>query len=167
MKMTKKIGRNILLERFYYEPLTGDVVWGSGRKAGTIATTKTKNGYLEICTYVDKKRYRIYAHRFAFLYMTGEIPKQVDHDDRNRLNNVWSNIESSSNRENSKNKKRYSSNTSGVCGVTWNKASKKWQGQIKVDYKNINLGLYAEFSDAVNARKNAEVLYGFHKNHGT
>ena len=37
---------------------------------------------------------------------------------------------------------------------------------IKVNYKNKHLGRFDAFSDAVKSRKEAEVAFGFHKNHG-
>jgi hypothetical protein len=34
----------------------------------------------------------MYAHRFAFLYMTGSIPEEIDHIDGDGGNNIWSNL---------------------------------------------------------------------------
>ncbi len=57
-------------------------------------------------------------------------------------------------------------NTSGVTGVTWDKSNNRWIAQIVIDGRHKKLGRFTDFSKAVDARKNAEVLYGFHKNHG-
>lgn len=51
------------------------------------------------------------------------------------------------------------SNTSGVTGVTWNTAMKKWIAQIQVRGKNIYLGSYDSKSDAAKARHAAEIKY--------
>jgi hypothetical protein len=51
-------------------------------------------------------------------------------------------------------------------GVTWHKAGKKWKSQIGVNGSTINLGYYEDKEEAVRTRKEAEVKYGFHTNHG-
>ena len=48
---------------------------------------------------------------------------------------------------------------SNVTGVTWVKSCNKWGARITVDKKQIYLGYYDEFDEAVEARKNAEKLY--------
>lgn len=53
----------------------------------------------------------------------------------------------------------YSHNSSGITGVTWNKERRKWQAQIVVNDKNINLGRYESFDDAVKARLEGEKKY--------
>ena len=69
-------------------------------------------------------------------------------------------------RENCKNKKRPSTNTSGIIGVHWDKKSSKWSAQICVNYKKIFLGYYDNITDAASARQTAEKKYNFHPNHG-
>jgi len=166
----------VLLERLYYEPSTGEIRWKEktnkfkGRpykKSNKIATTGGKNGYLEVAVMVNYVKYRMYAHRFAFLFMGEDMPKQVDHIDHDRSNNKWSNLASADSLSNGKNMSKSKANTSGVTGVTWDKAKNRWLAQIYVDGKYSSLGIFVQFADAVNARKNAEVLYGFHENHGS
>jgi hypothetical protein len=65
-----------------------------------------------------------------------------------------------------RNAKKPITNSSGYIGVNWHKSAKKWMAQIKVNRKNIYLGLFTNKEDAVEARKEAEVEHGFHKNHG-
>lgn len=110
---------------------------------------------------------RTQAHRWAFLYMTGSFPEEmVDHINHNKLDNRWENLRPVTNQENQRNMKKPKDNTSGVVGVYWHKPAKRWLASIRVDSRLVHLGSFASFSDAVDARKNAEVLYGFHENHG-
>jgi hypothetical protein len=44
--------------------------------------------------------------------------------------------------------------------------SNKWQSYIKVSTIKINLGRYDNYEEAVKVRKEAEVKYGYHPNHG-
>jgi len=64
------------------------------------------------------------------------------------------------------NRAKGANNTSGICGVTWNKKAEKWQAQITVAGRGIYLGVYDELQSAGKARKQAEAKYGFHVNHG-
>ncbi|MEN2467887.1 AP2 domain-containing protein [Ornithinibacillus sp. JPR2-1] len=50
-------------------------------------------------------------------------------------------------------------NTSGIRGVKWNQARRKWEVNISVNKKRIYLGLYEELEDAAEARRKAEEKY--------
>ena len=50
-------------------------------------------------------------------------------------------------------------NTSGVRGVKWNKARKKWEVSISANNKRYYLGLYSDLEEATKVRKNAEEKY--------
>ncbi len=147
-----------------YNPDTGVFKWAVSKaqrvERGDVAGYDSK-GYIRI--EIDNKPY--FAHRLAFLYMTGEMPvDQVDHKNRVRNDNRWINLKEASNSDNQKNKSLQKNNTSGVVGVAWRET--RWVARIMVDKKAINLGSFAEFHEAVNARKNAEIFYGFSENHG-
>ena len=60
-----------------------------------------------------------------------------------------------------------SDNTSGVTGVSWNKAQGDWQARIKVSGRLVHLGRFKKFEDAVQARAKANIDFGFHFNHGS
>ena len=66
-------------------------------------------------------------------------------------------------KDNSRNRGVKRLNKTGVTGVTWRKARSgdggSWRASIMVDGKNISLGSYANFDDAVAARKEAELKY--------
>lgn len=55
-----------------------------------------------------------------------------------------------------RNTKLHARNTSGVRGVTWNAARKKWVAFICVDYRQTYLGSFDDFSAAVAARAEAQ-----------
>ncbi len=163
----KMISQKRLKKTIHYNPETGlftRIIRSKYKNnTGLVKTGVSSQGYLRLT--VEGKRH--YAHRLAFLYMNGSMPKeQVDHIDHDRTNNSWSNLRSVSPAENNKNMSIRSDNSSGVHGVDWKERDNRWRARIYVDGKESHLGYFAEFSDAVNARKNAEALYGYHKNHG-
>ena len=79
----------------HYDPETGKFTWLEQRgrqKAGDEAGAYSEAlGYLLIG--INGTRH--YAHRLAWLYMTGEWPENViDHEDRNGANNRFANLKS-------------------------------------------------------------------------
>lgn len=127
------------------------------RKAnvGDIAGTVAKNGYITIS--VDCKRY--YAHRLAFLFMTGDMPKQVDHKDRNRSNNKWSNLRKATHSNNEANKPAKKGCKSRHKGVSVHHSTGMWRSRIKVNKKEISLGLFKCETDAAIAYNAAAKKY--------
>lgn len=160
-----------LKEVLHYCPETGVFTWLMNRrsvKKGAVAshvwTSNDGKRYIQIRVYGRLD----YAHRLAFLYMTGEFPEdEVDHQDGNGCNNVWSNLRAVTHAENTKNVRKTSANTSGVTGVVWDRKNKKWRAQIGYRGCNCPLGRFHDKEEAIAARKAAEVFYGFHENHGT
>lgn len=156
-----------LAKELDYDFKSGVFTWKKDKttrvKAGDIAGT-LKDGYLRIR--LNNKAY--YAHKLAWLYVYKVLPtQQIDHINHNRADNSIVNLRLVDAKDNSKNRTKNKNNTSGVMGVYWYKDRKRWVARIKIDDKLVNLGSYVNFSDAVNARKNAEVLYNYHENHNT
>ena len=107
------------------------------------------------------------AHRLAWVYMTGEWPTtQIDHINHSGSDNRWINLRDVSSSENSRNSSKYKRNKSGFNGVHFYKARRKWIAYIKHNSKLIYLGVFEDKEDAIDARKAANIKYGFHENHG-
>ena len=132
-------------------------------KVGDIAGGIRSDGYASIS--VDGGLFL--SHRLAFLYFDGMFPlNDVDHINGKRADNRWINLRKVTRLENTRNIKIRKNKTSGFVGVNFDRASNKWRGQIKVKRKNVYLGMFSDIDDAIKARKDAEIKYGFHKNHG-
>lgn len=67
---------------------------------------------------------------------------EVDHIDRNKLNNTAANLRMVTCGENRRNKGKQRGTTSQYIGVSWNKCSKKWLAYIKHNKKNKYLGCF-------------------------
>lgn len=174
MQPTKEYVRELL----DYDPLTGILRWKprsesrfasasladswNKQYAGKVAGRLGSNGYRYIK--IEKVNYR--EHRIIWLWVHGEWPPQVDHDDRDTSNNRLSNLKKATNVTNSKNKGLRSDNTSGIPGVQWSDRKQRWTVEIYVDGARKYVGQFREKGDAVTARKNAERQHGYHPNHG-
>lgn len=162
-----------------YEPDTGKLFWKerplemfkserswkmwNTRFAGMEAFASIgRQGYFQGGLY-NKTRY---AHRVIWKLRHGVEPDQIDHLDGDRTNNRLHNLREVSAAENRKNQRRPERNVSGVIGVGWSDQRKKWRAQIQVDGKCKHLGLFEDLEAAAIARKEAEIQYGFHPNHG-
>ena len=169
-----------LRELLSYDPGTGLLMWHPRPiemfpDERTFKGWNTKYAGKEALTAVNDQGYRggrIFcvchnAHRVAWAVYHGAWPaKQIDHINGNKADNRITNLRDVSQTENLRNTVTYSTNTSGVCGVSWRKETCKWRAQITLRGKSCHLGYFADFDDAVAARKAAEVKYGFHPNHG-
>jgi hypothetical protein len=73
--------------------------------------------------------------------MTGEWPSaEIDHIDKNKLNNAWNNLRAASRAQNLTNVAARSA--TGFKGVYWDKRRKKWKSHITHNRKTINLGRF-------------------------
>ena len=86
-----------------YHPELGHFTWNGYANAraqeGNIAGTQNK-GY----RYVTINGIKFAVHRLAFLYMDGDYPEEVDHDDRIKWNNKWNNLKRSNRKLNNSNR---------------------------------------------------------------
>lgn len=156
----KPITQEDLKRTLDYNPISGVFTWVYGAanysaKAGDIAGFFDKDYYCIIS--ILGKEYK--AHRLAFLYMTGVIPKIVDHIDRNPSNNIWVNLRAATHSLNMFNTGLRSHNTSGYKGLVLDKRSGRWSARIGFEGKSISLGEYLTKELAIEARLRGEERY--------
>ncbi len=103
-------------------------------------------------------------HRAIFEYHNGfPVPDnmEVDHVDRNGLNNLRYNLRVCTSAQNKVNSSLHRNNTSSYKGVHWDKSRHKWYAEIGFNYHVINLGRYDDIEDAIDAyKKKAIELFG-------
>lgn len=85
--------------------------------------------------------------------------KEVDHKDRNRSNNQRKNLRICTSQQNRGNTSARKNSKSGILGVWWDKAQKRWHTKIGFRNKIYWLGSFVKKKDAVKARKDAEKKY--------
>jgi hypothetical protein len=147
---------------FHYDNDSG-VLYRKYKKKICAVTTTTHKGY--ITTMVGGRNYRV--HRLVWLMVYGEFPaNQIDHINGIKSDNRIQNLRDVDNKENHKNMKQFSNNSSGHVGVTWDSKRNKWFVSITVEGKTKALGRFLDFAKAVLVRKSAEQQFCFHKNHG-
>ena len=185
-----KLTQEYLKECLYYNKDTGTFIWKkrpiehfgntsysericnmwNGKFCGIMAGKVQPHGrtkYIYISITTDGERKIFSAHRLAWLYTHGSFPMlQLDHIDGNGLNNIISNLRDVTFLENCKNRRLSSKNTSGFTGVYWVEKSNKWLANIYVNGKRIRGGLFLNIGDAIEKRKQMNIEYGFHENHG-
>ena len=89
-----------------------------------------------------KNRKFMYLHVFIAERIGLDCTNEVDHKDRNKLNNQRDNLRAATRSQNAVNREVQTNNTSGARGVRWSIGASKWCAEIKVDGKSIHLGLY-------------------------
>lgn len=140
-----------LKQLLHYDPETGIFRWLVRRGPkfpGDVAGSENDKGYIQIG--LDGKTYR--AHRLAWLYMTGEWPKdEIDHRNRVPNHNWFDNLREAGGNQNQANVDKQKNNTSGYKGVQLYKRTGKWQAYIIVNRKQKHLGYFSKVEDA--ARK--------------
>ena len=158
-----ELTENILKKLLHYNPETGVFIWLKsptkshpylkGREAGSV----NRRGYRRIK--INGRGY--YAHRLAFLFMTGEWPKtrEIDHINKNPFDNKWANLRECTVSENQRNVKVRIDNTSGHKGICWHKKEKKWHSRITVNGIRKFLGSFPTLQEAVKARSQAELEF--------
>jgi len=85
--------------------------------------------------------------------------KQIDHKDRDRLNNRKSNFRFCTQGDNAKNSTIPINNTSGFKGVSLHKNSKKWRARITLNDRLISLGVFKDKLSAAKAYNAAALKY--------
>ena len=128
----------------------------AGRKIGSVGTSNS-NSYL--ITKIHGKNYKV--HRLIYLWHHGYMPEQVDHINKDSLDNRIENLRAASSSQNMMNRSLFSNSTSKVKGVSWHKRAKKWFAYVDVNKKRTNIGYFSDLELAELVASEAR-----HKFHG-
>ena len=180
--MKKEITTELVRDLLNYDQDTGVFTWRSrdrrwfksqrsfsiwnNRFAGEAAgcVHKGATGYPQTVIRVFGKSW--YAHRLAFIWIGEVLPDQVDHLNRDSLDNRWCNLVASSAKENAKNLSMQGNNTSGVTGVCWHKARGKWVAHVMLDGRRKHLGLFTDLLEAAQVVRAFKAVNGYSDGHG-
>lgn len=130
-------------------------------RIGELAGGVDSKGYFVIR--INKQKYR--AHRLYYMYYHNlevlDVNVYIDHVNGNVADNSKENLRIATHRENVRNSKLGSRNTSGTTGIYWHKRDKKWTAGIGVDGKLVNLGYFSDKTAAIVAYERASIdLHG-------
>ena len=135
-----------------YNPETGRFIWikpsykNKNGNVGKVAGYLDQDGYVRIT--IDRRRY--YAHRLAWLYMTGSWPeKQIDHKNRMESDNSWLNLRLATHAQNQHNRGVLKNNKTGLPGVVERKWG--WVAYIMREGVNNYLGSFKDPDEAYGA----------------
>lgn len=175
----------VLRQLLRYDPETGRLFWlprdesllpptkPGSRKMG-VKEWNARYAGKEAFTAKDSNGYKVgavngvtlLAHRVAVAIVTGDWPEVTDHENGNTGDNHFDNLKSGTVLSNQRNTKRHKTNTSGATGVGRSFNGSRWRARIWDGKKQIALGVFDTFEEAVAARKHAEGRLGYHRNHG-
>jgi hypothetical protein len=176
--------QGVLLQLLRYDPETGKLFW---RERGVewfraakfpdaaCAVWNAQRAGREAFTSLGSAGYpkgelmgrSVLAHRIIWAMCHGADPHgMIDHADQDRTNNRLGNLRVVDFTGNAQNRSLGKRNISGVMGVRWLASRRKWRADICVNGRDVFLGNFDEKADAMRARKEADVKFGFHANHG-
>lgn len=144
-----------------YDPETGlfrrNVTTSARAMAGASCGDLDGKGYMRLR--VDHKRYS--AHRLAWMYVHGYWPPhEIDHINGIRTDNRICNLRLADTFTNKRNTPAYKNNKSGAKGVSWSATSKKWRARIRIDGREVGLGLH-DTVESANAAYSAAAKANF------
>ena len=135
-----------------------------GRVVGFGLKDPARPEKIYMATKINGQHYCI--HKLIWLWHYGTLPEQLDHINRNSLDNRIENLRPASFSENMSNRKLFSNNTSGCKGVSWHKRKNRWFAYVDVCKKRRCLGYFDDLELAQLVSTEARELYhGKYANH--
>lgn len=179
-----EVTRERLAEMFEYSPTSGELRWKArspsdfdnaafakswnaryaGKLAGSKLHKKSGTSYVQVAAIGRNLK----AHRLIWLLVHGEIDDSlvIDHINGDGLDNRLCNLRLVTQADNARNKALSSRSRSGVVGVYWNSAEKKWHARVQVSGVRKSIGQYDRIEDAKAARKLHQAEQDYHNLHG-
>lgn len=116
------------------------------------------DGYAGTGIHIGGRTYLFKMHRIIMPCPNSAV--EIDHIDRNRLNNQKHNLRYADDKGNGRNRGLRSSNKSGYQGVWWWKKKKRWRTCVAADNKRF-ISLHRGLREAViSYNENARRLHG-------
>jgi len=112
----------------------------------------TKRGYIRLQLHKNCKKYELPGHCFAWYVIHKEIVEQIDHINCIRTDNRICNLRVVTKQQNQWNKK-------GIKGYYFNKNRNKYQAVLKLNNKQIYLGLFNTEKEASDAYLEGKKIY--------
>ncbi len=168
-KQSDTISRGRLEELFSYNNETGQLIrkYTMGGQVPGPITAEHSDGYIRVSIFGE----RFMLHNVMWIYHNGNIDKDnmyIDHINHDRKDNRISNLRLVSPSENAKNRSRVSGRflPTGIDYRPEKYKNSPYVSRITSEGKSIELGRYATLSEAIASREAANVMFGFHENHG-
>ena len=164
-----------LRQSFAYQRETGKVFRKATRgrlKEGTevMPQRNTKRTWYPYIKWrkLDGKDVQIPMQRLIWKLEHGFITEGmvIDHINGDIEDNRIENLREVTRATNSRNRTTARNNKYGTQGIHYRESLDRWIAEIRYDYDNIYLGSYLTKVEAIAARQSAELVLGFHKNHG-
>lgn len=136
----------------------------SGNVAGHITTDSSGKSYRRLS--IDSQR--CFEHNVVWLMFRGEIPTgfEIDHINGDGTDNHLGNLRLTDRTGNNRNRRLFSTNKTGVSGISFCKSRNKYRCTIKNNEGKSEFKRFSDFFSAVCWRKSKENKYGYHENHG-
>lgn len=153
----------------YYISNFGNI---KNKKNKLLKNSDNGSGYIKTIIYNNNIPKTFYIHRLVAKYFLENYDEnlEIDHIDRNSLNNSISNLRMATRSQNCINKKKRINTYSTYVGVTYdkNKNNKNWKAKVRINGKNKHIGNYNTEEEAylayINFVKNNNLEFEFRKN---
>lgn len=157
-----KLTASRLKELLHYCPTSGEFIWLTKSPLSRVEVGSVAGSICGVYRRIRIDSVGYYAHRLAFLYMTGEWPtEEVDHINTDGLDNCWLNLRQCSRAENVRNRKVNLNSKTGVKGVM------PYGAGYRVNVGGTYLGLFTSLEEAKQcAVRHRESIHGQFTNHG-
>jgi len=123
----------------------------------SIQGTLVGNGDLRRYKYFSIDGVKYYNHRIVWFIHHGYMPQQIDHINKNPLDNRIENLRECNQSQNNWNQGIKATNKSGHKGISWYSRDKRWVATINAHGKRNIIGRFVNKQDAIDAIKKSRI----------